>query len=184
MDLMGPLLGYILSGFPIAHEERPGPALAFCEKWVVTEKPLPESSNLLPQTATERVLLFKSFWGTLCSSSRAADIGNWKQRSNEAHHPVVGIGDVVEEIEMKTMMQFPGCEISFYLPEREHATLHVFSVDGRIVRQLVDEQLDDGVHEARWDGTDSDGNSVSSGVFFYALEAGQWSLTKRMVLLK
>jgi hypothetical protein len=78
----------------------------------------------------------------------------------------------------------PTTTISFTLPERVHAKLSIYDVKGRLVAILVDEVMSEGFKEVIWDGTDSRGNSVSSGVYFYRLKAGKKVLTRKMVLSK
>ena len=48
----------------------------------------------------------------------------------------------------------------------------------------LDEMVAQGRHEAVWDGRDDSGRQVASGTYFYRLEAGAHSETKRMVLVK
>jgi flagellar hook assembly protein FlgD len=78
----------------------------------------------------------------------------------------------------------PSTTISFTLPKRTIASLSIFNVEGRLVTTLVDGTLDEGYKEVTWDGTNTHGNPVSSGVYFYRLKAGGKTLTKKMVLLK
>jgi hypothetical protein len=71
------------------------------------------------------------------------------------------------------------------LPEPAAVTLEVFDVAGRLVQTLVrGKKRPAGVFEAEWNGTDSAGRPVSSGVYFYRLHAGTESLTRKAVLLK
>ena len=63
-------------------------------------------------------------------------------------------------------------------------SLQVFDVGGRLVRTLVNDKQNAGKKMSRWDGRDSRGNFVCSGVYFYRLTAGNRTLTKKMVLLK
>ena len=60
----------------------------------------------------------------------------------------------------------------------------IYDVTGQLVRTLLDEERDQGRHETVWDGRDDNGHYVSSGVYFYQLEAGGKELTKKMILLK
>jgi flagellar hook assembly protein FlgD len=54
------------------------------------------------------------------------------------------------------------------------------------VRTLVDEVQEPGYYTVTWDGKDSNGRGVVSGVYFYRLSVngGQWSATQKMVLMK
>ena len=78
----------------------------------------------------------------------------------------------------------PTTTISFVLPERAQVRLTILNVDGKLIRTLVDNVLSDGLNEFVWDGTDTKGNPVSSGVYLYRIEAGERTITKKMVLLK
>jgi len=78
----------------------------------------------------------------------------------------------------------PATTINFVLPSSEHVTLSVFDSSGKLVRVLVDEPRGSGGHDAHWDGTDNLGNRVGSGVYFYRLEAGKFSQSRKMLLLK
>ena len=78
----------------------------------------------------------------------------------------------------------PATTIAFVLPEAVHARLSVYDVQGRLVATLVDRPLDSGFQQVDWGATDLNGARVSSGVYFYRLEAGRETLTKKMVLLQ
>ena len=78
----------------------------------------------------------------------------------------------------------PTTTIEFSLDRQARATLAIYDVQGRLVRTLVDDIIGSGYQERIWDGKDSQGNPVSSGVYFYRLTAGNKTLTKKMVLLK
>jgi predicted outer membrane repeat protein len=78
----------------------------------------------------------------------------------------------------------PVTNISFTLPDRMLVTLAVFNLEGKLVRTLLDEELGKGIQQAIWDATNSDGNCVSSGIYFCRLKAGGTTHTKKMVLLK
>jgi hypothetical protein len=83
----------------------------------------------------------------------------------------------------------PLTRIAFSVPESPGdggaaVSLTVYSVDGRVVRRLLDTELPPGRHSSVWDGRDGSGREVASGVYFYRLTVGPKSLTRRMVLLK
>ncbi|OQY28531.1 MAG: hypothetical protein B6244_07230 [Candidatus Cloacimonetes bacterium 4572_55] len=79
----------------------------------------------------------------------------------------------------------PYTRIRYGLPTSSHAKLSVYSVTGQLVRVLTDEEQEAGYHTARWDGKNSLGSHVSSGVYFYVLSVDGQPLKKRkMALIK
>lgn len=79
----------------------------------------------------------------------------------------------------------PQTTIAFALAEQTAVSLRVFDMSGRLVRILVDgEMIEPGPHESIWNGRDDSGRRVASGAYLYRLEAGEFSATKRMVILK
>lgn len=73
----------------------------------------------------------------------------------------------------------PVTNISFNLPMAEFVTLDVWSVTGQKVASLVNEVRGSGLHSVQFNAT-----NLSSGVYFYRIEAGSFSQTKRLLLLK
>ena len=63
-------------------------------------------------------------------------------------------------------------------------TLKIYNILGEVVRTLVNEPKSTGVYYEVWDGKDGRGDQVASGIYFYRLKAGEFSETKKMVLLK
>jgi subtilisin family serine protease len=78
----------------------------------------------------------------------------------------------------------PSTKITFTLPRETHARLRIFDVDGGLVANLVDGMLPGGSNEVTWDGRDSKGNNVGSGVYFCRLVAGGQTKSRKMIVLK
>ena len=82
----------------------------------------------------------------------------------------------------------PQTSISFTVPGSEgdlvDVSLKVYSLRGRLVKTLVDNQQEAGYHTAVWDGHDEVGKKVSSGIYLYRLEAGEKIAVRKMVILK
>jgi len=79
----------------------------------------------------------------------------------------------------------PTTTIAFTVKERGHVRLNVYNVAGALVRRLVDDTRAPGVtHTVVWDGRNGAGQSVASGVYFYRLEAKDFTRTRKMVVLK
>ncbi|HVP35687.1 MAG TPA: cohesin domain-containing protein [Terriglobales bacterium] len=74
--------------------------------------------------------------------------------------------------------------IQYSLPSRSHVVLEVYNLLGQKVTTLVDETEEAGILQAIWNGKDSKGNTVTSGVYFYRIKADNFSEVKKMVLMK
>ena len=79
----------------------------------------------------------------------------------------------------------PTTTVAFELPTQNAVSLHVFDLQGRLVRTLLSgEVVPQGRHEAVWDGRDASGRQAASGTYFFRLETGGQVETKRAVLVK
>ncbi|UCE03951.1 MAG: lamin tail domain-containing protein [Candidatus Latescibacterota bacterium] len=78
----------------------------------------------------------------------------------------------------------PSTRIEYALVQREHVSLRVFDVRGRLVQVLVDAPVDAGVRHATWDGRDRRGAAVASGVYYAHLRAGSAERSTKLVLLR
>ena len=78
----------------------------------------------------------------------------------------------------------PNTQIGYTLPREEYVTLLIFDILGREVITLVDEMKSPGYLSVNWNGLDNLGNNCGAGMYFYHLTAGNFSQTKKMVLLK
>jgi len=74
--------------------------------------------------------------------------------------------------------------IVFALPLGGTARLRIFDVQGRRMRELATPRLDPGYHRIAWDTKDEDGRELSPGVYFYDLEVGDWSETRKLEILR
>jgi hypothetical protein len=75
-------------------------------------------------------------------------------------------------------------EIKFTLTRSDFVSLNIYNLLGRKVRTLVSENLSSGYKSVRWDGKNDSGKNVASGIYFYQLRVGDFTETKKLVLLK
>ncbi|MEZ4388832.1 MAG: FlgD immunoglobulin-like domain containing protein [Candidatus Krumholzibacteriia bacterium] len=78
----------------------------------------------------------------------------------------------------------PSTMLAFDLPAAQSVRLMVYTPDGKRVTTLVDEDLPAGRHQARWTGRDTAGRPVAAGTYLYRLQAGPWSATGKLELVK
>lgn len=77
----------------------------------------------------------------------------------------------------------PETEFELYLPKPSDWEVQIFNVQGQIVKTLSG-YADGGMVSVRWNATDDNDRKVASGIYFYRAQAGDYSETKKMVLLK
>ena len=78
----------------------------------------------------------------------------------------------------------PETTISYSVKDREPVTLEIYNIKGQLVKTLVKGIQEPGNHTIVWNGTDDNGRSVSSGVYYYKMQAGKYSSTKKMIMMK
>ena len=98
----------------------------------------------------------------------------------------ISVGTISTEIPNKYLLSQnypnpfnPSTNIKFSLPKSSNVTIRIYNALGREVATLVNETLMAGTHQAVWNAS-----SYSSGVYFYKISAGDFSETKRMLLIK
>ena len=78
----------------------------------------------------------------------------------------------------------PQTSISFAIPEKSDVNLSVYDILGNKVRTLANGEFEPGDHKVIFDGNNDSGKPVSAGIYFYRLDTGKSSITRKMVLLK
>jgi hypothetical protein len=73
--------------------------------------------------------------------------------------------------------------IRYMVPRDQRVALRVYNVSGRLVRTLVDGVAPAGPNRVDWDGCDGRGKALSSGIYFYSLDDGSRTITRKGILL-
>ncbi|MCB9206852.1 MAG: T9SS type A sorting domain-containing protein [Ignavibacteriales bacterium] len=73
----------------------------------------------------------------------------------------------------------PSTTISYSIPEKQNVTIKIFDITGSEITLLKNKFQQKGSYEINFDGSD-----LTSGIYFYTLQAGNFSKTKKMILLK
>jgi photosystem II stability/assembly factor-like uncharacterized protein len=104
---------------------------------------------------------------------------------------ILGIGDGEAESisDFQLQQNYPNpfnaqTQIDFSIPKDEQMALRIFDVLGREIATLVNAPIKAGNYTVIWDGRDSSGRPVASGIYFYRLQIGKRQLQKRMAVLK
>ena len=78
----------------------------------------------------------------------------------------------------------PATQIKYNLPEDSFVSIKIYDVMGRNIKTLLNEEKMGGYHTIRWDATNNFGEAVPAGIYFYTIDAGSFTNTKKMIFLK
>ena len=78
----------------------------------------------------------------------------------------------------------PVTTLRYDLPEDALVNITIYDMMGRIVSNLVSSQQNAGYKSIQWNATNNAGQPVSGGLYLYTIQAGEFTQTKKMVLLK
>jgi hypothetical protein len=151
-----------------------------------------------------------TLWGTILSDDAGEEGWIKVKMSNNTHiwaitnfgifnnfpqEKLIQILDSISDIETNTpdiqwnLQNYPNpfnpkTIISFSLAEAGNVSLEIYNVKGQKVKTLINKEFELGQHQISWEGTDDDGKLVSSGVYCYKMKSGNYTSTKKMILMK
>ncbi len=74
--------------------------------------------------------------------------------------------------------------IKYKLPKTEFVALRIYNSLGQLVRLLIEKDTSLGFHETHWDGTDKYGRRLPGGIYLMRMQVGDFSQTKKILLLR
>ena len=112
------------------------------------------------------------------------------QQESDPFTSLVSIDEPVAKLNSYELLQNypnpfnPVTRITYNLAQTGKVDLAIYNVLGQKVRTLFSGTASAGLHVNTWDGLDDAGKKVASGLYFYKLEAENYSAVKKMVLMK
>ena len=125
------------------------------------------------------------YWRVRYLSAEGKPFGDWSETWSFTIPINVGLGDdggIPLEFTLETNFPNPftgNTTIRYALPKGAEVDLEIFDALGRQIRRLVNENQPAGWHEVNFDAL-----TLSSGVYFYRLTAGDFTETKTMILMR
>ncbi len=101
--------------------------------------------------------------------------------------------EITESSEIPTFLNFisnfpnpfnRATSIQYDISQKSQVIITIYNMLGNKIFQLDEGLKEAGTHMLRWHGIDGSGNSLSAGIYLYHIRAGQFSKTKKMVLMK
>ena len=77
----------------------------------------------------------------------------------------------------------PSTNISYQLAKNSRVKITIHNTVGKLVKILVDDFQSSGLRTIKWNGKNSNNDNVSSGIYFYSIQSGEFQATKKMILL-
>jgi hypothetical protein len=118
-------------------------------------------------------------------------INNNNLTQNFTMTPSVGIDDPINPLpaDKLGLLNYPNpfnpeTTISYNLPIAGNVRIDVLNIRGQLVRTLQSGQETAGIHNVKWNGTDSNGKSMASGVYLYRISTPAQTIINKMLLLK
>jgi hypothetical protein len=78
----------------------------------------------------------------------------------------------------------PSTNIRFSVPKEGRVKIEVYDVTGALVKTVLDEAVRTGNKEVVWDGTNTSGSKVASGMYLYRMQTDDFVAVKKMIMLK
>jgi photosystem II stability/assembly factor-like uncharacterized protein len=78
----------------------------------------------------------------------------------------------------------PSTTIRFTLAKPSNVRITVYDLNGRKINEILQQTLATGEHAITWDAMDQEGNAVGAGVYFYRIDTGHFTATRKMVVLR
>lgn len=78
----------------------------------------------------------------------------------------------------------PSTKLEFAVPTHSKVNISIFNILGQKIATLVDGEYSAGYYSVDWDSRGDDGSEVASGIYFYKLEANNYTDTKKLMLIR
>jgi hypothetical protein len=164
------------------------PALSFAQTYVLKSNVIDEggekvtSSNYICQLSIAQYTASEAW---IESPNYMAIVGFW---NSSIFNGIEEDRDIIS-LDFSLYQNYPnpvtsGTYIEYSLPITTKVTLKIYDVMGRNIRNLVDRNQNPGSYKIYWDSTNRYGEKVSAGIYFYQMKAGEFSETKKMIIMR
>jgi hypothetical protein len=172
----------VATTFTVTATDPEGSALTFT--WKVNGVAEAATGNTLTKTFTDAHNTPKTVTAIFADPGGLKDSTTWSFTITPVE------GDIVLPTEFSLGQNYPNpfnptTKMSYALPKEAQVTFEIYNVLGVRIRTLLAGQTKSaGFYTMTWDGKDDAGNSMSSGIYLYRINAGSFISSKKMTLLK
>ncbi len=133
----------------------------------------------------------KTYWWRMRYRDKNLQWSEWSNEWSFTNDDPQAIGEPSTAVVKETKLYAnypnpfnPATSIKFTIKNAGNVTLKVYSIDGRLVKILVNKEMQSGEYNLRWNGRNAHGVSVPSGAYLYRLEAPGYTKTLKALLIK
>ena len=125
-------------------------------------------------------------WEMVCGGRNGTVIciSGGEAATNSPNNTIPDPSDIVELIGNFPNPFNPETSINFNLKKDSDVSLKIYNIKGQLIKTLIDEQLSASSYNVVWNGKNDSGNSVSSGIYLYKLQADTQLSVRKCILLK
>jgi len=146
---------------------------------------LGRNGEILSGDGVVTVLTFKSLVG-----GERPDIQLYDVKVGNSNAEMRHLGDVSQvPSEYKMAQNYPNpfnpeTKIRFELPKNSLVTMKVYNILGQEVKTLINTEMKAGFHAIKWNGRNNYGVRVASGVYIYEIRTPEFTMAKKMLMIK
>jgi hypothetical protein len=133
----------------------------------------------------------KTYWWRMRYRDKNLQWSEWSDERSFTNGDPVGLSEYSTAVvkENKLYANYPNpfnpaTNIRFSVKYQGNVTLKIYSIDGRLVKTLINSEISSGEYSIRWNGKDNNGVPVPSGTYLYRIEAPNYTKTMKALLIK
>ena len=133
----------------------------------------------------------KTYWWRVRCRDKNLKWSEWSEEWSFTNGDPLTISDPSDMVVKETKLYAnypnpfnPATTIKFTLKQQGKVSLKIYSIDGRLVKILINDEKTSGEYSVSWDGKDNNGIPVPSGAYLYRIEAPNYTKTLKALLIK
>ena len=133
----------------------------------------------------------KTYWWRVRYRDKNLQWSQWSEENSFTVNNATDVNNENEQIikESKLYNNFPNpfnpsTVINYNIAKQGMVTLRIYSVTGELIKELVNQEVKPGKYSILWDGSNSSGKKMSSGIYFYKLQTTDYQKIGKAILIK
>jgi hypothetical protein len=133
----------------------------------------------------------KTYWWRIRYRDKNLQWSEWSDEWSFTNGDPLTISDPSDMVVRETKLYAnypnpfnPATSIKFTLKEQGKVSLKIYSINGRLIKTLINDEISSGEYNVHWNGKDNNGVPMPSGTYLYRIEAPNYTKTMKALLIK